>query len=176
MNLATFIPFAFYSIVSTFPLKVVEAFASPTSRLITRRWRHFAIKPTFHVTESYNVNLNDEQGMNEKLPSRRRTILSILGVALLSPVVSKADEPSNFHYKSRADEDDPLVVFGKTLQDMSFENTASNDGNKDEPPSFSDVALPSFLPQATEEGGDLNKTLQDKKLEQKRRVDPRTHG
>ncbi|KAL3777210.1 hypothetical protein HJC23_013755 [Cyclotella cryptica] len=181
MNLSTFIAFAVNLIVGAFHnMGDVEAFVSPTSRLTYRPSMHSAnsaLEPTSHDNGSDHTNFNDEPKITEKLPSRRRAILSILGGSVLSPLLTNADEPSNLYYKSKADEEDPIAVFGKTLQDMSFENTAGNDVNKDGPSSFSDIALPSYLPPATEGGaGDLNKALLEKKLEQKRRVDPRTHG
>ena len=35
-----------------------------------------------------------------------------------------ADEPNNMHYKSKADEEDPLAVFGRSLQ-----QSITTDGN-----------------------------------------------
>jgi hypothetical protein len=101
-------------------------------------------------------------------------MLAITGT-LSFPFVTNADEPSNISYKSPADQEDPLAVFDKSLQNMSFDS--SDTGEKSGSASFSDITLPSSLPQVAEEGGgDLSKAIEESKLKQKRRVDPRTHG
>lgn len=102
--------------------------------------------------------------------NRRHVIVSIMGAF---PLASGADEPSNIQLKSQADEEDPIVLFGKSLMDMSFDSNESI--VKDSSSSFDDISLPSSLPEATE-GGDLSQALEQKRLDQKRRIDPRTHG
>ena len=99
---------------------------------------------------------------------------------------ASADEPNNVYYKSKADIEDPLVVFGKSLENM---NSGSNDSSSSnnisssvaDSLSFSDIALPtskeasiSSSPPIME--GDLGRALKEKKDSQKRAVDPRTHG
>ena len=110
-----------------------------------------------------------------------------------------ADEPNNLYYKAKADEEDPLAVFSKSLQSMSssssstLDNTTERSGasstsasststtNSDSGASslsFSDIALPSSGDDSgsSSGAGDLGMALQQKKEEQKGRVDPRTHG
>jgi hypothetical protein len=107
--------------------------------------------------------------------NRRHVIVSIMGAFPLAsfPLASGADEPSNIQLKSQADEEDPIVLFGKSLMDMSFDSNESI--VKDSSSSFDDISLPSSLPEAAE-GGDLSQALEQKRLDQKRRIDPRTHG
>lgn len=98
---------------------------------------------------------------------------------------ASADEPNNVYYKSKADIEDPLVVFGKSLENMnSGSNDSSSSSNSSSSSvadslSFSDIALPtskeaSSSPPIME--GDLGRALKEKKDSQKRAVDPRTHG
>ncbi|KAL9186031.1 hypothetical protein ACHAXT_005269 [Thalassiosira profunda] len=91
-----------------------------------------------------------------------------------------ADEPSNLYYKSKADEEDPLAVFGKSLQSAGVDSGAggsSKEGSGGAPLSLSDIALPSSAEAPSAEGGgDLNRALKEKKDSQKRQIDPRTHG
>ena len=91
---------------------------------------------------------------------------------------ASADEPNNMYYKSKADIEDPLVVFGKSLENM---NSGSNDSSSSvvDSLSFNDITLPtskeaSSSPPIME--GDLGRALKEKKDSQKRAVDPRTHG
>ena len=97
---------------------------------------------------------------------------------------ASADEPNNIYYKSKADIEDPLVVFGKSLENMNSGSNDSSSSNNSRSSvadslSFNDIALPtsneaSSSPPIME--GDLGKALKEKKDSQKRAVDPRTHG
>ena len=99
---------------------------------------------------------------------------------------ASADEPNNVYYKSKADIEDPLVVFGKSLENM---NSGSNDSSRSNNSSsssiagslsFSDIALPTSKEASSSRTpimeGDLGRALKEKKDSQKRAVDPRTHG
>lgn len=103
----------------------------------------------------------------------------------IHPQPANADDPSNLYYKSKADEEEPLVVFGKSLQNINVE---ASSGPSDAPSSkdassslsFSDIALPSSsdAPYSAPPmgGGDLNNALKEKKESRNRAIDPRTHG
>ena len=84
---------------------------------------------------------------------------------------ARADEPNNVYYKSKADEEDPLAVFGRSLQ-QSIPTTSSTDAQQH------GVEQSNNNNKVTEElqpgGGDLGKALLEKQKE--RRIDPRTHG
>ena len=99
---------------------------------------------------------------------------------------ASADEPNNVYYKSKADIEDPLVVFGKSLENMnSGSNDSSSSSNNSSSSvadslSFSDIALPTSKEASSSRTpimeGDLGRALKEKKDSQKRAVDPRTHG
>ena len=98
---------------------------------------------------------------------------------------ASADEPNNVYYKSKADIEDPLVVFGKSLENMNSGSNASSSSNNSRSSvadtlSFSDIALPTSKEASSSRTpimeGDLGRALKEKKDSQKRAVDPRTHG
>lgn len=84
-----------------------------------------------------------------------------------------ADEPNNMHYKSKADEEDPLAVFGRSLQHSI--TTDSNNGVQqlDSSKEGVDTSVTEEQ-QSLPQGGDLGRALMEK--QQERRIDPRTHG
>lgn len=88
-----------------------------------------------------------------------------------------ADEPNNLYYKSKADEEDPLAVFGRSLQQSIIDTPSSADGkesnlNKDGADASKDEVA--GQQQLVPPGGDLGRALMEK--QQQRRIDPRTHG
>ena len=86
-----------------------------------------------------------------------------------------ADEPMNIYYKSKADEEDPLAVFGRSLSSQTMTITTDNDdNNKGEGESKEELGQSLSLPPLPQ--ADLSKALQEKQQSQKRRIDPRTHG
>ena len=98
---------------------------------------------------------------------------------------ASADEPNNIYYKSKADIEDPLVVFGKSLENMNSGSNDSSSSNNSRSSvadtlSFSDIALPTSKEASSSRTpimeGDLGRALKEKKDSQKRAVDPRTHG
>ena len=94
----------------------------------------------------------------------------------MCPLLSNADEPSTIQIKSQADLEDPLAAFGKSLQEMTFDNPTGGEVSKEEESSsFRGSAVPSSA-SGESAGGDLGKAIEQIKLEQKRRIDPRTHG
>lgn len=112
----------------------------------------------------------------------RRQITSaavgLIAAILYNACIANADEPSNMYFKSKSDgEEDPLVVFDRSLEEMN-----SNDSASSKPKgslSFGDISLPAessveFSPSSAV--GDLGSTIERKKDSQKRRIDPRTHG
>ena len=100
----------------------------------------------------------------------------------VNPQSANADEPTI--YKSKADEEDPLVVFGKSLENMNLDpssssSTSSGGDVKGGSLSFGGIALPSdasSTPPQMGDGGDLGNALKERKESQKRAIDPRTHG
>ena len=120
-----------------------------------------------------NLRCDNDKYCQRKDSNRRRIIISLLGTTLY-PLCSDADEPSNIQMRSQADDEDPIAAFSKSLQNMSFDADSSIDVSKDTSPSFDGISLPSALVEDT--GSDLGQAIQQKKQEQKRRVDPRTHG
>ena len=109
-----------------------------------------------------------------------------------SPPPANADEPSNLYYRSKSDGEDPLVVFGKSLENGIVDPSSSSNILDNDPSilTFSDFSLPSTTTTKTTTttsdtasstvhvGGDLNKALQ-KKVEEsqtKRAINPLTHG
>lgn len=112
--------------------------------------------------------------------------VSAITIINYNPQNVHADEPSNLYYKSKADEEDPLVVFGKSLKNLNIDSSSpdsnSSGGSSITTKSFSDISLPSESTDASSVsqpmgvGGDLTNVLKEKKDSQKRSVDPRTHG
>ena len=112
--------------------------------------------------------------------------VSTIAIINYNPQNVHADEPSNLYYKSKADEEDPLVVFGKSLEKLNIDSSSpdsnSSGGSSIAPKSFRDISLPSESTDASSVsqpmgvGGDLTNVLKEKKDSQKRSVDPRTHG
>mmetsp|Transcript_22097 Transcript_22097/g.34704 ORF Transcript_22097/g.34704 Transcript_22097/m.34704 type:complete len:186 (-) Transcript_22097:1020-1577(-) len=92
-----------------------------------------------------------------------------------------ADEPNNLYYKSKADEEDPLAVFGRSLQ-QSITDTSTNtsvdgkesDLNRDGVDASKNNEVAGQQQQLLPPGGDLGRALMEK--QQQRRIDPRTHG
>lgn len=142
-----------------------------------------------------NMNVVDIPQLDTKLVPMldRRSFLSaftytVSTIAIINcnPQNVHADEPSNLYYKSKADEEDPLVVFGKSLEKLNIDSSSpdsnSSGGSSIAPKSFSDISLPSestaasSVSQPMGVGGDLTNVLKEKKDSQKRSVDPRTHG
>ena len=78
------------------------------------------------------------------------------------------------HYKSKADEEDPLAVFGRSLQQSI--TTDGNNGGVQQPDSSKEGADTTVTEeqQSLPQGGDLGRALMEK--QQERRIDPRTHG
>ena len=145
-----------------------------------------------HITESMACANDREEGEQSKSFSWNRRYIASTAVstmtASLFPIhrrVAMADEPSNLYYKSRSDEEDPLIVFGRSLQNMNVDRDAFTPSTKgegtDEVPSFMDLTLPSSstLPNSAaipSSGMTLDVAIQKKSESQKRRIDPRTHG
>jgi len=142
-----------------------------------------------------NMNVVDIPQLDTKLVPMldRRSFLSAftytasaITIINYNPQNVHADEPSNLYYKSKADEEDPLVVFGKSLENLNVDSSSpdsnSSGGSSIAPKSFSDISLPSestdvsSVSQPMGVGGDLTNVLNEKKDSQKRSVDPRTHG
>ena len=142
-----------------------------------------------------NMNVVDIPQLDTKLVPMldRRSFLSaftytVSAITIINynPQNVHADEPSNLYYKSKADEEDPLVVFGKSLENLNIDSSSpdsnSSGGSSIAPKSFSDISLPSESTDASSVsqpmgvGGDLTNVLKEKKDSQKRSVDPRTHG
>mmetsp|Transcript_3683 Transcript_3683/g.7224 ORF Transcript_3683/g.7224 Transcript_3683/m.7224 type:complete len:232 (+) Transcript_3683:45-740(+) len=116
------------------------------------------------------------------------------------PAASLADEPSNLFYRSQADDEDPLVTFGKSLQSASssFQNSSpgsysssggdggggseklsqsANSNGGGAARSVFDITLPSSSsspPPSASTPLSLDEAI--KVESQKRRIDPRTHG
>lgn len=121
-------------------------------------------------------------------------------IASSFPTDSLADEPSNLFYRSQADDEDPLVTFGKSLQSASgsFNNfspgsssssggdggdgsekikKSANGNGGGAAPSVFDITLPSSSsspPSSASAPLSLDEAI--KVESQKRRIDPRTHG
>jgi len=143
-----------------------------------------------------SVKTNEEEApSNTKYSSSRRNFASSIvagttfatAAAIIDPIFcppsASADEPNNLYYKSKADEEDPLAAFGKSLQNTNNADSSSSvpnsSGTDASSFSFSDIALPSdddASSPPSQMGGDLGKALQEMKEAQKGRVDPRTHG
>ena len=142
-----------------------------------------------------NMNVVDIPQLDTKLVPMldRRSFLSaftytVSAITIINynPQNVHADEPSNLYYKSKADEEDPLVVFGKSLKNLNIDSSSpdsnSSGGSSIAPKSFRDISLPSESTDASSVsqpmgvGGDLTNVLKEKKDSQKRSVDPRTHG
>ena len=121
-----------------------------------------------------NLHCDDDEYRHQKDSNRRRIIITTLLGPALYPLCSDADEPSNIQMRSQADDEDPIAAFSKSLQNMSFNSDSIIDASKDSSPSFNDISLPSSV--SEDIGSDLGQAIQQKKQEQKRRVDPRTHG
>jgi len=137
-------------------------------------------------SENYENDINIHQCDNKQsnvFTSRRSFVSSSITIAstILPNLNANADELNNLHYKSKADGgEDPLVVFGKSLENMGADSTNDSAGSNTKDASslsFSDISLP----QSTDDTmssppPDLNKALKERKDSQKRSVDPRTHG
>jgi len=112
--------------------------------------------------------------------SRRSFVSSSITIAstILPNLNANADELNNLHYKSKADgDDDPLVVFGKSLENMGTDSGNGDSSTKDASLSFSDISLPESTDETiASPPPDLSKALKERKDSQKRSVDPRTHG
>mmetsp|Transcript_20520 Transcript_20520/g.37017 ORF Transcript_20520/g.37017 Transcript_20520/m.37017 type:complete len:213 (-) Transcript_20520:505-1143(-) len=130
----------------------------------------------------------EEQAISPLLSRKRFSSIASSAVAAIlyptHPQSANADDPSNLYYKSKADEEDPLAVFGKSLQNMSVDFSSTPETSTkgaDAPLSFNDIVLPTSsqsdtIPSTSPMGGgDLNKALQVKKESQKRSVNPLTH-
>ncbi|KAL3766085.1 hypothetical protein ACHAWO_006113 [Cyclotella atomus] len=111
--------------------------------------------------------------------STRRDVLASMSLSTLVPHLCYADDLSNI-VKSQADAEDPIAVFGKSLQNMGFESNGMDNSSSKSSPSFNDISFPSSAPNSDNDnstgGDDLNRAIQQMKMEQKRRVDPMTHG
>ena len=106
--------------------------------------------------------------------NRRRQFLvsSIIAAPILiGRGAAWADEPMNIYYKSKADEEDPLAVFGRSLSQKTTITDDEGSNNKGVDGSRKESKQPSFSPPPQ---ADLTKALQEKS--QQRRIDPRTHG
>mmetsp|Transcript_27526 Transcript_27526/g.66228 ORF Transcript_27526/g.66228 Transcript_27526/m.66228 type:complete len:257 (+) Transcript_27526:46-816(+) len=134
----------------------------------------------------------------------RRNFASIASAALSAALllqcddvlpggVANADKPSDLYYRSKADDEDPLVVFGKSLENMGVVDPSASGGTagandrddaRQSSLSFDDIAIPSpSSPSQSEDassqilgGGDLNGALREKRESRNRAIDPRTHG
>ena len=160
------------------------------SSLLSPSWSMNAIK-------LWELTPQDDQYLPSNAPShhatRRKTLNSILSSSLgaifvnqmMYPPSASADEPSsNSYYKSNADMEDPSLVFGESLGNMSVDPS----NMKDTPPlSFSDITLPPDITtttttmsplQSSSSQIDLNAVLQKKEEEgqKKRAISPLTHG
>lgn len=108
---------------------------------------------------------------------RRQFLVSSIITApiLIGRGAAWADEPMNLYYKSKADEEDPLAVFGRSLSKTMTTATDNDDdgsnNNKGVDGSKKELQQSSFSPPPQ---ADLTKALQEKS--QQRRIDPRTHG
>ena len=145
--------------------------------------------------ERFATNINSENHMNDinihqynrqsNVFTSRRSFVSS-SVTIASTILyhpnhnANADELNNLHYKSKADGDeDPLAVFGKSLENMGTDSANGSDvsSTKDTSLSFNDISLPQSTDDiSSQPPPDLNKALKERKDSQKRSVDPRTHG
>ena len=176
MNTKALASILFYTkIVFLFSGRRVEGFLSDWCNKVQARVHqhmHITGKNVENDVAKYN-ELNGCEAFPADL-TRRYAIISI--GALMCPQLSNADEPSTIRIKSQSDLEDPLAAFGKSLQEMTFDNPSSGGISKEDPSSFSGSAVPSSSSSGDSVGGDLGKAIEQMKLEQKRRIDPRTHG
>jgi len=134
-----------------------------------------------HSREHHN-NINTSTSLYHSI--NRRSVFTIVPVATFTTLLippghneeqyrAHADEPNNMYYKSKADEEDPLAVFGRSLQQSI--TTDSNNGVQ-QPDSSKEGVDTSVTEeqQSLPQGGDLGRALMEK--QQERRIDPRTHG
>ena len=110
----------------------------------------FTVVPVATFATLFIPPLGDDDATNEKYRAR-------------------ADEPNNVYYKSKADEEDPLAVFGRSLQ-QSIPTSTTDAQQQQQGVEQSNSKMTEELPT----GGDLGKALLEKQKE--RRIDPRTHG
>ena len=158
-------------------LKYADAFGVSPSSISCRRILRSSSKDNIETPIEISPTWLSRQEFFASIVSS--ATIATAAAVILHPQTSNADEPNNLYYKSKADEEDPLAVFGKSLQNMSVDSSTT-EASKDAPSdnlSFSDIALPvDATTPAPSMGGDLNKAIQEKKDSQQRRIDPRTHG
>jgi hypothetical protein len=136
-----------------------------------------SIGKTIITRDSYHSSTVLFSTPTENNNNRRRQFLvsSIITAPILMGRGAWADEPNNIYYKSKADEEDPLAVFGRSLsQSKTYITNDDNDegsNNKGVDGSKKELKETSFSPPPQ---ADLTKALQEKS--QQRRIDPRTHG
>ena len=140
----------------------------------------FAFSPSANNVKHSSASEHTPTSLHYSLNRRSVTAAVTTFATLFIPPGNKhhayADEPNNLYYKSKADEEDPLAVFGRSLQQSIIDSPSSADGkesdlNKDGVDASKDeVAGQQMLPP----GGDLGRALMEK--QQQRRIDPRTHG
>jgi hypothetical protein len=88
---------------------------------------------------------------------------------------ARADEPNNVFYKSKADEEDPLAVFGRSLQQsIPTSTTDAQQQQRRQQQGIEEQSNNKVTEELLPGGGDLGKALLEKQKE--RRIDPRTHG
>ena len=160
-----------------------SAFVNNTPIIIKRvslsKFERFATNINFEKEDDINVHQHNNKQSNV-FTSRRSFISSSITIASSILYPNFNANADDLHYKSKSDGDeDPLVVFGKSLENMGNDSTNSSGSSSNDASSlsFSDISLP----QSTDDSiasppQDLNKALKEKSESQKRSVDPRTHG
>ncbi len=128
-----------------------------------------------HIPTSLHYSLN-RRSVFTIVPTAAATTFATLFIPPGEKYLANADEPNNLYYKSKADEEDPLAVFGRSLQQSIIDTNTSADGkesdlNKDGANASKDEVAGQQL---SPPGGDLGRALMEK--QQQRRIDPRTHG
>ena len=147
------------------------AFSSPPASAI----KHFTANHMSTTSTSLHYSIN------------RRAVFTVVPVATFATLFipsgddatnmqyhARADEPNNVYYKSKADEEDPLAVFGRSLQQSiptSTTDAQQQQGIEEQSNNNNNKVTEELLPGG---GGDLGKALLEKQKE--RRIDPRTHG
>jgi len=164
---------------------ISSAFDSSTpiiKRVSLSKSKRFATNINSNNHEN-DANIQQQCNKLSNVFTNRRSFVSSSSVTIASTILpnlnANADELNNLHYKSKADgDDDPLVVFGKSLEDGTNSSNSSDvsSSTKDTSLSFSDISLPSTDDAISSPPPDLSKALKERKDSQKRSVDPRTHG